>query len=503
MKLSNLSFKQVLGISLILNIIAAIFSNGYFAHDDHFLIIEASKSWVEGFDYNNWLPWNQGNEPYAKGHSFFYVGIYYCYFYIVEFIGIQNPFIQIKISQILQSILMISIIYYGFKIIKIKYNHKIAVYASLLLSSFYFFPFLSSRSLVEFFCVPFLFSTAYFIQKYEKSKKINLLFLAGLLLGFAFNTRFQTGAFALGFALYFILQKNIKGLFILTLGGLFGISLIQGIVDYFIWGKPFMEFSAYVKYNFANTTSYFNEPWYKFIFLVIPGFLIPPFGIFLYIGFFKGYKKYAAIVLATSAFILFHSYFPNKQERFIIPAIPFIIIIGGAWFFDIYNQFKSSVINKIAKGSFYFFIVINTLIGITLSFTYSKKSRVESLRFLENKNVTVIIQEDTKRGRIDLAPLFYADNFKLKTIKWKDKYSDENIVKYEKSTKLNPSYIYFYGDENLAERIDSASAILGKLSKVETLNPSFVDNIAFLLNPAFNRNMIVTIYKIENDENVF
>lgn len=500
MKLSTLSFKQVLGFSLLLNLIAAIFSNGYFAHDDHFLIIEASKSWAEGFDYNNWLPWSQGSEPYAKGHSFFYVGIYYCYFYIVEFIGIQNPFIQIKISQILQSIFMVSIIYYGFKIIKEKYNHKIAVYSSLLLCSFYFFPFLSSRTLVEFFCIPFLFAAAYFIQIHEKQKKNKALLIAGILLGIAFNTRFQTGAFAIGFALYFIIQKNIKGLVILIFGGLIGITLIQGFVDYFIWGKPFMEFSAYVNYNFANTTSYFNEPWYKYILLVIPGFLIPPFGIFLYLGFFKNYKKYTAIVLATSAFILFHSYFPNKQERFIIPAIPFIIIIGGAYFFNSYKQFKSPVINKIAKGSFYFFIFINTLIGITLSFTYSKKSRVESLRFLANKNVSVIIQEDTKRGRVDLAPLFYADNFKLKTIKWKDKYTEETIIKYKKTIALNPEYIYFYGDENLTERIKNASSILGKLTKVETINPSFVDNIAFIINPAFNRNMIVTIYKIETNK---
>ena len=596
MKLSNLNLQQILGISVSLNLIAAIFSNGYFAHDDHFLIIEASKSWVEGFDYNNWLPWNQPGEASAEGHSFFYVGIYYCFFSIVECLGINDPIIQIKISQILQAIFMVSITYFGFKLVKSIYSHKIAVYSSLLLCSFYFFPFFSSRTLVEFFCVPFLFSAAYFIQKYHNNKNSKLLLIAGILLGLSFNIRFQTGAFAIGFAIHFLLHKNLKGCMLLTIGGLIGVSVIQGFVDYMIWGEPFMELASYVEYNLANKTSYFNEPWFKYILLVIPGFLIPPFGIFLYLGFFKNYKNYASIIFATSAFILFHTYFPNKQERFIIPALPFIILIGGAYFFSKFNQFKSKYTNELAKGSFYFFIILNTIAVIILSFTYSKKSRVESMVFLNSKKAKIIIQEDSETGRVDLIPLFYSDDFSLKSIKWINKnivftslvnqtnitstsfdlswnvstnstancnfgntlaltnninnggsarihtirltglapatsyytqcysvdgkdtvfsnigihstaslyeeknqnYNRELDLKANDTVNKNPGYILFYGDENLQERIKHAESVLGKLSLEEKIKPSMVDNIAYVLNPKHNRNMIVTIYKIAN-----
>ena len=495
MKLSTLTLKKILGISVLLNLIAAIFSNGYFAHDDHFLIIEASKSWAEGFDYNHWLPWNQQGEVSAEGHSFFYVGIYYCFFTIVEYLGINDPSIQIKISQILQAIFMVSITYFGFKLIKAIYSHKIAVYSSLLLCSFYFFPFFSSRTLVEFFCVPFLFSAAYFIQKYNKNKNLKLLLLAGILLGLAFNIRFQTGAFAIGFAIYFILHRNLKGVILLTVGGLIGVSTVQGLVDYIIWGKPFMELVAYVEYNIAHKTSYFDEPWFKYILFVIPGFLIPPFGIFLYLGFFKNYKNYAYIILATSSFILFHTYFPNKQERFIIPALPFIILIGGAYFFNTYNRFKSKYINKLAKGSFYFFIIINTIAGIILSFTYSKKSRVESMLYLKSKKAKIIIREDSERGKFDLIPLFYADNFSLKTIKWTAE-SDRTDFAFSNIVNKNPEYILFYGDKNIQERITNAENILGELSLEKEIRPSMVDNIAYVLNPKHNTNRIVTIYKI-------
>ncbi|MCC7051238.1 MAG: hypothetical protein IT239_05605, partial [Bacteroidia bacterium] len=63
----------VLLVAFIPRFIAAIFSKGYGMHDDHFLVIEAAQSWVNGYDYNAWLPWTQGNQG-PSGHSLFYVG---------------------------------------------------------------------------------------------------------------------------------------------------------------------------------------------------------------------------------------------------------------------------------------------------------------------------------------------------------------------------------------------------------------------------------------------
>ncbi|MCB0770968.1 MAG: hypothetical protein KDC00_11265, partial [Flavobacteriales bacterium] len=78
-------------IALVPRLLAAVFSQGYFAHDDHFLVIEAAGSWVDGFDYNNWLPWNQGDAPRPSGHSFFYVGLHYLLISFLKTIGITDP----------------------------------------------------------------------------------------------------------------------------------------------------------------------------------------------------------------------------------------------------------------------------------------------------------------------------------------------------------------------------------------------------------------------------
>ena len=56
-----MKYKWIIFSAIAIRLIAVIFSQGYGMHDDHFLIIEASSSWVAGYDYNNWLPWTEGN----------------------------------------------------------------------------------------------------------------------------------------------------------------------------------------------------------------------------------------------------------------------------------------------------------------------------------------------------------------------------------------------------------------------------------------------------------
>lgn len=76
---------------LILRLIAAQFSTGYMMHDDHFMVVEAASSWIDGEDYNNWLPWNQSGVPAAKPANFTYVGSQFLVFSALEWMGIDNP----------------------------------------------------------------------------------------------------------------------------------------------------------------------------------------------------------------------------------------------------------------------------------------------------------------------------------------------------------------------------------------------------------------------------
>jgi hypothetical protein len=69
---------QLTVIALIPRLVAAIFAQGYFAHDDHFLVIEAAQSWVDGSDYNNWLPWHQSTDARPAVTASFTLGSITC-----------------------------------------------------------------------------------------------------------------------------------------------------------------------------------------------------------------------------------------------------------------------------------------------------------------------------------------------------------------------------------------------------------------------------------------
>ena len=63
-------------LSIFFRLIAVIFAKGWGMLDDHFLVIESAQSWVDGFDYNDWLPGSPRNTG-PTGHSFFYQGFHF------------------------------------------------------------------------------------------------------------------------------------------------------------------------------------------------------------------------------------------------------------------------------------------------------------------------------------------------------------------------------------------------------------------------------------------
>src|SRR6478609_7438858 len=72
--------QQLLIMGAFFRLISVVFSKGFGWHDDHFLIIEASQSWVDHFDYNNWLPSKDAPDRQPSGHSLFYTGLHYFIF---------------------------------------------------------------------------------------------------------------------------------------------------------------------------------------------------------------------------------------------------------------------------------------------------------------------------------------------------------------------------------------------------------------------------------------
>jgi hypothetical protein len=510
-------FQSIIIIALIVRLLAAFFSQGYGMHDDHFLVIEASQSWVDGTDYNDWLPKTQraiapSIEPVPQGHSFFYVGIHFLCFGFFKAIGIADPKIKMLLIRLIHALFSLIVVVIGYKITLKLTNEKYARQVGLLLAVLWVMPFLSVRNLVEVVCIPLLLLGCWYLIMADFKKQVLWYFLlSGFVTGLAFSIRFQSAFFILGMGIYLLITKKFKGLVIFSLGTLISILAIQGIVDYIIWNRPFAELMEYVRYNIAHKYDYgANVP--EMYPLVLIGLLIPPIGLFLFFGFFRTWRKYTILFIPVMLFFAFHLYFPNKQERFILPILPFIIILGAiGW-----NEWVE--ISKfwqrkpgLLKGCWVFFWIINLIMLPVFTLTYSKKSRIEAMYYLYKKEpVRQILIEDTNRKGVLALPNFYAGQWMVHYQLSKSQTGDSTMFGELKSNKhyykeiydkyffvlhpeCFPKYVLFIGNSRLDERVANLKSVFPVLKFEKQIESGFIDKIVYKLNPV-NKNDDIFIY---------
>jgi hypothetical protein len=486
----------ILFLGIFFRLVAVIFSRGWGMHDDHFLIIEPAQAWAEGINYNNWLPGPHGaSQP--DGHSLLYSGIHFLFFFICGLLHFDDPQSKMYVVRFFHAAFSLITIYWGYKLTLKLAGKGPAKIAGILLSVLWLMPFLSVRNLVEVVCIPFMLMGLWYIYRAKENDGNKVFYLiAGIIMGVGFSVRFQTAIFISGTALALLMHRLWKPAIIFALGVFISIALFQGITDYFIWGSPFSEVGEYIRYNIAAAHDYIKGPWYLYI-MLLTGILIPPISIFLFIGFFRCWKKHLLIFLPVFIFLLFHSVFPNKQERFILPILPFIIILGVIGWTDFVKQSKFwKKYPALLRSCWIFFWVINTIGLFAVTPMYSKKARVESMVYLSRyKNINCILQEDIYHSGIPMLPQYYLGQWvgvgEINSEQTQNVYS--NRLKYI-IKKRYPHFVLFYGPENLQQRVEKVKEFLPGIVYETTVSPGYIDDLLYRINPR-NTNQTIIIYR--------
>lgn len=481
-------------IALVPRLIAAFFSGGYFAHDDHFLIIESAASWVQAADYSTWLPWNQAGEPQPSGHSYFYVGLHYLLFLLLDKLGLRDPEQVMVLVRLLHALWSLVVVRVGYRIALRLGDPQLAWRTGLLLALFYFMPFLAVRNLVEVACIPFLMLAAWRLVRDGENPAWSAALVAGIWAGLAMNVRFQTIFFAAGPGLVFLLQRNWRNVMAYTAGALLPLVVLQGGIDLAIWGRPFMEMQEYIRYNLANTTTYFDQPWYNYLLLLLGMFLVP-LGPALLFSFFRRTSP-LLLWLPLLLFLAFHSYFPNKQERFLLPMVPLYLVVGhGAW-----ERFRAASAwwqkhSGLWRGSMRLFWVLNTVLLVVLSVSYSKRSRVKAQVMLQDVDVRGMVVEDTAEREAPMPPLFYSGHWNATMIPWTDPSGDLTAELARHAVEVRPNIVLFCGLEELPTRMQRTITAMGPLEIIGVARPGLLDRAVHWLNPV-NRNEAIVVARV-------
>lgn len=513
--------QAILLAALVLRLLAAFFSKGYAFHDDHFCVTRVAQSWAEGIPQ-----WLQGEHP--PKHSMVYAGVNAFFMWVMNGLGLIDPEAKATILRIIHALYSMLTVYFGFKITELISNRRNAILAGWILALLWFMPYLSVKYLAELVCVPPVLTGFYAILKAEKDdvKKWTPWLLAGIWFGIAFTIRLHTVLFAGGLGLVLLFRKQWSESILFTLGFLFITTLLIGIPDMLLFDYPFQYVVDYFIYNSENAYNYITGSPFKFL-LTTFGFLVPPVSVFLMWGYVKAWKVEPKIFLAVLIFFLVHSFFPNKQERFILPMYPLLIILGViGW-----NNFKDHSRFWLANPKFYralwgFFWTVNIIAALALALTFTKKDRVAPLYYLSKQDDVEAVIIESERDKVKQPPVYYlgrncADfdeiqngelGFNEFTIK--KKYMDPDfVVTYnlgaEKSieelsqeikvTGKQPNYVIFKGDKDFEARKARVLELYPgrQLTLMKEVKPSNFDLLLHLLNPRVHRNTIAWVYRIE------
>ncbi|MBK6408906.1 MAG: glycosyltransferase family 39 protein [Flavobacteriales bacterium] len=477
-------------IALLPRVVAAIFSGGYFAQDDHFLVIEAAQSWVDGFDYNNWLPWNQGADPVPSGHMMLYPGFHFLLFKLCGWLGLTDPSWKMVLVRLLHALWSLITVRAGYRIALRLSTPEVAWRCGLFLALFFFMPFLSVRNLVEMVSIPPLMLCAWWLIRTVARPTWKDALVAGMFAGLAIDLRFQSAFFGCGAGLALLLLRDVRGAVLFGVGMLIPVVLVQAGIDMFIWGRPFAEMTEYVRYNLANSTTYFDQPWYNYL-LVLAGIFIPPFSLAVLFGFFKRPKP-LLIWLPVFSFLFFHSLFPNKQERFILTIVPMVLVLG----YTVWETFreKSSWWQRhrgLWRGVLAWTWALNIVLLVPLCFSYSKRERVEAMLMLRDRPVHGVIIEDTAEQDPPMLPLFYLGQWHVTQKVLTD--PDADVKAIAAQLGAGTDMVLFIGKEQLGSRVKHVEDALGPMRLIGRAEPGLLDRVMHWLNPV-NRNVVITIY---------
>jgi hypothetical protein len=479
---------SIMLLAFIPRLAAAVFSKGYGMHDDHFGPIEQPFIIMHDISY-----WTSRTTPH--GHSIVYPFIHYVLLNGCESFGIQDPQAKMYLVRFLHALYSLLVVFFGYKIAGEVSDSQTAKKAGLVLALFWAFPFLSVRNLIEMVCIPPLM--AGFYNALTSKEKLRNACIAGVWFGLAFVFRYQTLSITAAAGLIFLFRKEFKQTALLIAGFLVTTAVIQGSADIFAWGYPFASFQEYLRYNATHGYDYTTGPVYNY-FLLVLGAFIPPMSFFLVYGFCRNWRKTLLIVLPVAVFFISHSLFPNKQERFIFPIIPVILVLSViGW-----EEFvKGSVFwsrHRIAlKSLWVWFWLLNFILLIPFTTYYSKKSRVEAMYTLYGKPVSGIVMVGGTVG-VTQPPMFYAGVYPIPIYQINDDADLAQVKTALNDAPVQPNYAVFFGVEDIDQRVEHIESVLHLKCILERrIEASFLDTVFYLLNPKNNKNQTTFVFKVK------
>lgn len=479
-----------MALALGLRLVAAVLSRGFAFHDDHFEVVEPAQRWVSGW---------RDSLPYR---SVVYPGLHALTFAALEALGIDDPQHKALAVRLWHAAWSTLTVLYGYRVARALAGPARALLPGLLLAAFWLGPFASVHSLVETACQPALVVATWLLVRCPGEPSPRDGFLSGLWLGLAFTIRFQTLVYAVALGLVLLAQRRFRAGLALGAGLAASSAVLLGGSDLLWFGRPFSSLLAYVAYNSdpVNVASFPRGPWYQYL-ATLAGVLLPPASLLLLWGAARGIRSRPLLFWPALAFLALHSAYPGKQERFLFPVLPAVLILAGLGAQELREEGPAWLRRPgLWRASWGWFWGVNLLLLALYTTSPSKRTRVEPLSFLRGRPDLAGVVLETVEQQAPWVPTFYLGRDVPVHHLPAGRAVDDLVRELAAGSGPPPNYLVLTGEARLAERQARLAGQFPRLTLLATFSPGAVDWLLWRLNPRRNVNLVARVYRIEPDE---
>ncbi len=486
----------VMVVAIVLRLVAVVYSRGFMASDDLFQTVTVAYHWLHHGIWrpDGFLSWKETGQV---SRFPLYVLSLYLNMKLMLAMGydaLDKIMYGVRLSHALFSLIGVWAVYRTVELVT--GSKRWAMVGGLIMAAHFALPYLAVRNLIEMVGGIIWAVVFYCFARHDKDEHPLWLVLAGVISGLAWMVRFQLlfAICAVPVILWFDSRRIKPALY-------YGVTvlvmfLIAGIVDLKLTGTFMGTSLVHVSLGAQGGPTYATH--FLIYVAVILGYFIPPFSpiAFYLIARKRFFVRYKLIVFSSLSFILIHAVIPYRQERYMIPIIPVLVIMIVLALHQHYVERGFFFSNKrLRNGVLGFAIGLNLILLVPLTVHYGHKGIVEPLAEIERLSNTKPTVLFVTPNAYRCFPFVYG-GFDTINRGYIYDWSDLDVAFPEDMGNIYDYFLlYPTKREDVSLYSDSISSRIGAIEEAFHVEPSLVDKVLHAMNPNHNLTNEVWVYR--------
>ena len=472
-----------------LRLVAAVFSRGFFTIDDHHVLVDTADRLARGIPL-----------PVDYKRSVLYPGSVALIMDAVRAVAAASPAVEMVVVRIVHGAFSVLSVYFAYRILERLAGRETAAVGGLLTATFFVLPATSVHQFEEAVCqVPILASCWWLLKADGTARGAGWWsFLSGAAIAVSLLIRFPALPFVLAFAAVALWRPAARSTKLAFILGLLSVLVMQAGSNVAINGDPLYYLFRTARHRAGLGGGYPTAPVWKYV-VTLVGIFLPPFSLLFLTAAVRGARRLPLLGIPALAFLVGTSLVPNKQERFLLPVLPVLLILGTLGLPAVREWFAGREWMRAYRWSWGYFAVVNAaLLGVGV-FSYGKKDRVEPLVYLERRgDATGIIEAQFTYGFP--VPDFYLGRPRPRVFVFEDRgrLADDVAAAHLAGQPVN--YVVLYSDSLEADTALLERTLGCALVLRTTISPSLGDKLAHLVNPYRNHATSAVVLSLRGDE---